>query len=315
MPASAGDAAPRPGHGVRGETTFAPLGDAEGWSSLPARVRGAEGPLPVWARVLAKTLPHTTAAMLELDHLHRARSPLDPKLRGQVRWVAAHATRCGYGEAYALADLRVAGLDEAGVRALTGDQSSLPDDTRAVLSFARKLTRSPDAVTDAEVARLIDRFGEEQVVAIVLLLAYANFQDCLLLALDLPVEAGGPLPPSDVRFARRSVGTSSAAPPRRRPERVAVVPVPEDVPGPDWASRDPADVRTGVEKQRARRPRIRLPADGTANRWGLVGQTYQPELATAWSACVQAFGEEADQDPVFEQSVFWVVTRTKRCFY
>jgi alkylhydroperoxidase family enzyme len=273
-----------------------------------------EGPLPVWARALAKTLPHTTAAMLELDHLHRARSPLDPKLRGQLRWVAARANRCKYGEAYALADLRVAGLDEAGIRALTGDQRGLPDDTRVVLAFARKLTAASDSVTDAEVARLIDRLGEKQVVAIVLLLAYANFQDCLLLALDLPVEAGGPLPPLDVRFARRSIGTSYAAPPRRRPERAAT-PAPEDLPDPDWASRDPADVRSGVAKQRARQPRLSLPADQAANRWGLVGQTYQPELATAWSACVQAFGEEADQDPVFEQSVFWVVTRTKRCFY
>ena len=51
------------------------------------------------------------------------------------------------------------------------------------------------------------------------------------------------------------------------------------------------------------------------NRWGLVGQTYQPELAAGWTACTQAFGEEADQDPVFEQSVFWVVTRTIHCFY
>ena len=94
-----------------------------------------------------------------------------------------------------------------------------------------------------------------------------------------------------------------------------MAPVPEDLPDPDWSSRDLADVRSGVETQRARQPRLRLPADRAANRWGLVGQTYQPELATAWSACAQAFGEEADQDPVFEQSLFWVVTRTKRCFY
>ena len=75
-------------------------------------------------------------------------------------------------------------------------------------------------------------------------------------------------------------------------------------------------IRCSLNDQRTRRPRIRLPdADAGANRWGLVGQTYQPELATAWSSCTQAFGEEADQDPVFEQSMFWVVTRTKGCFY
>ena len=28
-----------------------------------------------------------------------------------------------------------------------------------------------------------------------------------------------------------------------------------------------------------------------------------------------AFGEEAKQDRVFEESLFWVVTRTIHCFY
>ena len=42
---------------------------------------------------------------------------------------------------------------------------------------------------------------------------------------------------------------------------------------------------------------------------------YQPELAAAWSACTRAFGEEAKQDRVFEESLFWIVTRTIHCFY
>jgi hypothetical protein len=46
-----------------------------------------------------------------------------------------------------------------------------------------------------------------------------------------------------------------------------------------------------------------------------VCRTYQPELAAAWSAVSQAFDAEADQDPVFQASLFWVVTRAVRCFY
>jgi hypothetical protein len=42
---------------------------------------------------------------------------------------------------------------------------------------------------------------------------------------------------------------------------------------------------------------------------------YQPELAAAWSSCTRNFGEEAKQDRVFEESLFWVVTRTIHCFY
>ena len=76
-------------------------------------------------------------------------------------------------------------------------------------------------------------------------------------------------------------------------------------------SRSPSSVYRGSATRR-----IRLPDnDPGANRWGLVGQTYQPELANAWSTCTQAFGEEANQDPVFEQSLFWLITGAKMCFY
>ena len=50
-------------------------------------------------------------------------------------------------------------------------------------------------------------------------------------------------------------------------------------------------------------------------QWSLVCLGYQPELALAWSACTRAFGEEAKQDRVFEESLFWIVTRQIHCFY
>ena len=48
--------------------------------------------------------------MLELDYLHRTGDQLAPGLREQIRWAVARASRCAYGEAYALADLRANGL-------------------------------------------------------------------------------------------------------------------------------------------------------------------------------------------------------------
>ena len=149
---------------------------------------------------MARSLPRTTAAMLELDYLQRERNPLPPLLRGQLRWTAAHANHCAYSEAYALADLRRAGIDEAAVKALTQDQASLPAKERTALAFAQKLTLAASTVSDAEVSQLIDYYGEKPVVAMVLLLAYANFQDRLFLALNLAVEEGGPLPPLKVCF-------------------------------------------------------------------------------------------------------------------
>jgi alkylhydroperoxidase family enzyme len=300
---------------VTNEPRFAPASDADAWASLPERAFGEPAPLPAWARILARSLPRTTAAMLELDYLHRTRSSLAPDLRGPIRWAAARANGSAYGEAYAIADLRAAGLgDVADLLSADGPRSfDLP--RRAVLDFVAKLSAAPQTVTDAEVAQLIETYGEKQLVAIVLFVAHASFQDRLVLTLGVSVESGGPLPPVNVRFARRPFGIASNPPLRTKPKLVEASAVP--IAGPKaWAALDLDRIRREMDKQRTRQPRIRLPADDAgANRWGLVGQIYQPELATAWSSCTQAFGEEANQDPVFEQSLFWVVTGTKGCFY
>ena len=189
------------------DALFPLLDNDEAWRRLPVEHDGPAPTLPSWARALAHSLPGTAAAMLDLDSKHRARSPIDPALRGMIRLVAADVNRSPYGLAYAEADLRRAGIGDEVIRALnSGDLSALPDAERAALTFARKMTASADTVSDAEVARLLADFGERKVVAMVLLLAYANFQDRLLLALDLPVEPGGPLPPA-------------GGPPRRRRRR------------------------------------------------------------------------------------------------
>jgi alkylhydroperoxidase family enzyme len=307
------------------------LDDGEAWLRLPVE-RKADVPapaLPHWARALAASLPRTTAAMLDLDYKHRARSPLDPALRGKLRWVAAVANRSAYGRAYAEADLRRAGLDDAALAALAGDHAVLPEAERRALEFARKMTLAADTVTDAEVARLMELHGEKGVVAMVLLLAYANFQDRLTTALGVAVEPGGPLPPLEVRLAGASAATT--VPPRRRPEGRPAPPSPERVDDPEWAAPDFDDLQRRLESQRSGTGRIRVPSweevkaalppgypapkNPVRIQWSLVCLGYQPELAAAWSACTRAFGEEAKQDRVFEESLFWVVTRTIHCFY
>jgi alkylhydroperoxidase family enzyme len=307
---------------------FPVLDNAEARRRLPAMEQGADQPLPVWARALAEALPNTTAAMLELDFLHRARSPLDPVLRGKMRWVAAHANRCAYGEACAAADLRRAGVGEAAVRALATDSTALPEAERAALTFARKLTVDAASVTDAEVTRLIELYGEQRVVAMVQLLAYANFQDRLLLALGLPIETGGALPPLDIRFVKGKEPV--AAPSRQPPVDAPLEGALSRLPDAEWSALDFSQLQKSMEAQRARGPRLRVPTweevrpglppgyptnKPVGIRWSLVCFGHQPQLAAAWSACTRAFAQDARQDRVFEESLFWVITRSLHCFY
>ena len=221
-----------------------------------------------------------------------------------------------YSEAYALADLRRAGMDEAAVKALTQDKVVLTAKERTALEFARKLTLTASAVSDAEVSQLIDDYGEKPVVAMVLLLAYANFQDRLFLALDLTVEEGGPLPPLKVCFSRQPPTERSEAWSRPLEGQWGEKQPPTQAAYPNWQGMDYSQLQMGLEKQRSRRFRLTLP-EGRAGQihWGAVCRTHQPELAAAWTACTHAFDVETDQDPVFQQSLFWVVTRSEKCLY
>src|SRR5262249_47425682 len=280
-------------------------------------------------RATARDLPRTTAAMLELDRLTRTRTPLGPSLRGKMRWVAADANRCEYTRATAEADLRRAAVSEAEIADLKAGPKRWPEGEREALGFARQMTHDASLVTDAEVAELKAVYGDEKLVAMVLLIAAANFQDRLILGLGVAPEEGGPLAPLDVKFDPEA--PTPTVPDRANPADLHGPAEPTKVDDPAWREFDFDALQRGLRDQKALVGRVRVPTydvvlgrlpDGYPKpqspiriRWSLGCLGYQPDLAAAWSACTRAFGEEADQDRVFEESLFWIVTRTIHCFY
>src|SRR5581483_1845792 len=220
----------------------------------------------------------------------------------------------------------------------------LPEEERLALQFVRQLATEAYAVTDAQVARLVQLYGDRQVVAIVLVAAYANFQDRLLLALGVPVEDGGPLPPVKVRFRKPPPPTKPADPPKDQPNKPAdgpkrklsppadnPPPVPEKIDDPEWTAVPFDALRERMKGQKARRQgRVRVPEweavlaglpddlprppQPTRIVWSLVTMGYQPRLSAAWGAGLRAFHQDSDLDAVFHESMFWVVTRSLQCF-
>lgn len=307
------------------------LTDRECWEKLPPAAQGAGQPLPSWTRAVAAQLPRTAAAMLELDLAQRTKSPLDPKLRARMRWVVARSNRCGYSEAYALADARRAGVDEAGIATLTGDPSAWAAEDREPLEFARLLTVDATAITDAQFAKLVDRFGAKRVAAMVLLGAYGNYQDRLVLGLGLAMEPGGPLAPLDVRFAP---GAIQLAPPEQPASPSSSIPPSADLagvvePDPEWSELSFEELQARLDGQRAETPRLPIPtweevrrglppeypATPTRIVWTLTCLGYAPDLAVPWGRATRTFWSESRQDRVFEESLFWVQTRALRCNY
>jgi hypothetical protein len=271
--------------------------------------------------MLAGPLPGTTALMLELDAVHRTGDRLDPALRARMRWSAADANRCAYAKAAAEADLRRAG---------TADTETLPEPERLAVTFARKLTEDAATVTDEEVKRLVELHGDAKVVAMVALVAHACFQDRMLLALDPPVEPGGPPLPVAAHFPHtRSPAGSPPTKVAAAPARAASGPNlgPAD---PGWRAKSFADLQAGLERQRDRAARVRIPdwkevdsrvgPDSWVRRWprvvwGLVCYAHQPEVTDLWFDTVDAFRQESRMDRLLGQDMFWVVTRALDCFY
>lgn len=310
--------------------------DAEAWKNLPAAEEGGGQPLPAWIRALAGSLPKTAAAMIQLDCVQRTDNPLPPLLRAKLRWMAANSNRCAYTRAYARADYLRAGGRAEDIDELPGKLDQLPEAERRALRFVQDLTEEAYTITDDEVSRLMKLHGEKQVMAIVLVAAYANFQDRLVLALGIPLESEGPLPPVKVRFRKpppvpakgdKEAPKRTLSPPAKDPP-----PIPTKVEDAEWTAFSFDDLRERLKRQIARREgRIRVPSwenvlanlpeemprpeKPTRIVWSLVNMGYQPRLAAAWSGGLRAFRSESDLDPVFHESMFWVVTRSLQCFY
>lgn len=300
---------------------FSSLDHDAAWQLLPR----VDPPLPGWARTLMASLPRTTAAMLELDYLHRVTNPLGSVLAGKLRWEAADAIDCEYFRRTAEADLRRAGLQDGELKKfLAHDLADLPEPERAAMAFARQLSVAAHAVTDEQVADLLASYGPEKLVAIVHTVACANFQNRIALALGSVVELNGPLPPIDLRLDEKQ-RLLVPSPERTSPEQSGHAAV---IPASDWGTRPFADLQRALDQQRNRALRVplpdasrldRLPADAQQQArkilWNTVSAGYQPEMTRAWFECRRLFKEEAKLDRVFANSVFWVVTRDNQCFY
>ena len=322
-----------PGWGSERQSTpasyFAVPENREAWRLLPRADKGQGEPLPAWARVMARSLPSTTAAMLELDYLHRARGPLDAQLRGKMRWAAAHANRCAYSEACALDDLRRAGVSEKDIRMMQQHPEKLPEKERKAMVFAHKMMTAAYKVSDEEMSDLLSLYGEKPVVAMVLMLAHASFQDRIILSLGLGEDRVSPLAPVAVAFSQSKEASAHVkVPDRKSPE--APVTVEERQPDLDWLALDQGQLHKCMARQRERKSRIRIPSPEELSKidvkgtdrsrvskvlWNAVTSGYQPELADGWKKVTRSFRAESKQDRLFGNSVFWVVTRSLECFY
>lgn len=295
--------------------------DADAWKVMPR----SHPPLPVWARTLVGPLPKTTAAMLDLDRLHRDAHPLGAVLAAKLRWLAADAVGCEYAKKYAEFDLKQAKVPAADVEAFVKGTDTQTDDEKALFKLARKLAKAAYTVTDEEFAAVLKAYGPEKACAVVHTAAYCGFFHRILFAVGAEVEEGGPLPPLPAPLNADPKG-QAATPPRAEWATLKDAKPPKVTTESPWP--EALDFQTEVAAQKERKGRMPLPSKERLEKlapdskrmadsilWNTVSAGYQPELTDAWFVCLRAYQAEAKPDKQAWYSLFWVVTRGNECFY
>jgi hypothetical protein len=89
--------------------------------------------------------------------------------------------------------LAVAGLDSAGIEQRTsqlasGDWSTFPAGDRTAFAFARKQSKAPWSINDADVQRLVDHFGTERTIDVLWWAARCHYMTRVADAFQLPLE-------------------------------------------------------------------------------------------------------------------------------
>ncbi len=177
--------------------------------------------------------------------------------------------------------------------------------------------------------KLRAKYGDRGVAAIVLLTAYANFQDRLCLGLQVPLEADGPLPPVDVKFAEGALQRTPIRPGNNGQAVYEESGTALNAPDKQWTSVTYDALQARLEEQRDRKPRLpiptweevkaKLPADmgarPTGIRWNLVTYGYAAELAIPWTTMTRTHWAELPSERILEESLFWVQTRAVNCNY
>lgn len=314
----------------------APLSNEAAWQAMPRAEQGSGSPLPSWIRMLAREMPRTAAAFLELDWAHRTQSSVEPGLRAAMRYVASQANGCRYAQATAEADARRAGVSSEKWSSLhTQKRSGWSAAEQAALKFAHDMSVDSDSVTDRQFAELVEHFSDRQAAAMVLGLAYANFQDRLLICLGAPLEEGGPLPPVAARFSSDSLTKHTLPPPTGAPPEIpgtkpqSAKDVIQDESPYTWLSYE--DLQARLKQQRQRTTRLPIPKweqfaarlpEGLMEKpsdivWYQIAFGYADELAVPFEIYLRTAATEiaGNWDRTFGNSIFWMVTDAVKCPY
>ncbi len=181
---------------------------------------------------------------------------LDNAFKTMCFWIVSRVNNCAYCLGHQEVKLSASGVEEDRIAALDGDWHEFTPAEREAFAFTRKITRSPQAITDADLDALKAHYTPTQ--ALELLLAVANFN-------AINRWTGGLTIPQE---GHRDYDTATS--PRFADMVSQVAPLASGVAGPAAAEPSrrtpptPAETAAALEAARTRSPRLPVVDDSAA---------------------------------------------------
>jgi len=137
------------------------------------------------AEKLLKTKCGTTC----INHIRTRQSwSIDRNIQLQVSFAVSNANGCRYCTLHQVLGLRRLGVEPAKLLAMKKEDSTLTPRELTAVEFARKLTKEPSSITDADFTKVKNEFGEQGAVEIILQTGAFAFMNRFTDNLGLPSE-------------------------------------------------------------------------------------------------------------------------------
>jgi AhpD family alkylhydroperoxidase len=155
-------------------------------SRVPIQVTNAPE-RPAWLAALAP-FPETAESMKQQWEAVANVGQLSTQIKWELRWVVARELQAKYAMSVAWQALRAEGLSWDDLSALDEGQPAGEAGDAVARRFAKKLTLTPQQMTDADIAELQKHFTDQEVAETVYVVCQANWFARFTEALHLPLE-------------------------------------------------------------------------------------------------------------------------------
>lgn len=133
-------------------------------------------------------VPALGQAWREFGFQNRSNWTIDRNIQLQISFAVSMANGCRYCTLHQVQGLRRLGVEPKKLLAMKKDDSALTPRELTAVEFARKLTKQPNSVTDADFEKLKKEFGEQGAVEVVLQTGAFAFMNRFTDGLRLPSE-------------------------------------------------------------------------------------------------------------------------------